>query len=212
MEIIAGIIFSLIVFGIIYSIKDYIERKSSERSMEHFYREQAQMKEKIEKAKEREAFIDSKYGRCTKSLCKDDDQYNTVRVYEDAKILVINDKPYRFSDIIRCAGTYVPKNNLPPKTVTTTNIGNMAARGVVGGLLFGPAGAVVGAATAKKTTKICQEEEIRRLQIALHDETFRTGNVNIYLKSIAEPIVQIKCYKREEEQICAVINAIIAQN
>ena len=87
----------------------------------------------------------------------------------------------------------------------------MAVRAAVGGLVLGPVGALAGAVTAKKKTKVDEEEEFRReFRQAMHDDMYRTGGVTMFLKSISTPQVFIQCYKKEEQEVCSVINAIIA--
>lgn len=48
------------------------------------------------------------------------------------------------------------KSQLPQEVRTKTSTGSMIGRGIVGGLLFGPAGAIIGGATAKKKSIITE--------------------------------------------------------
>lgn len=153
--------------------------------------------------------FNKQYGTCNKSLCKDEKQRYVIRVYEESQTIVIDGKPYKFSDLIGCEGSSVPREEVF-KTTTTTDTGNMVVRAAVGGALFGVPGALTGAVTAKKQTRLDKEQETRNFHRALYDNSHRTGSVIIYLKSISTPSVEISCYKLEEKEICALINAIIA--
>lgn len=154
-----------------------------------------------------EDYFNKQYGTCTKSLCKDEKQQYVIRVYEESQTIVIDGKPYKFSDLIGCEGSSVPREEVVQ--TTTTDTGNMVVRAVVGGALFGVLGALTGAVTAKKQTSLDKDQETHDFHRALYDNSHRTGSVIIYLKSISNPSVEISCYKREEKEICTLINAII---
>jgi len=77
----------------------------------------------------------------------------------------------------------------------------MLGRAAVGGLVFGVAGAVVGAATAKKETKTTNTQTRPSSYF-----------VNIGLKSIETPLLTLKFGrdKTKAEEVYALIQAIIA--
>lgn len=197
----------VIVVSIIYtSITDYRLNKDGMKAVEMLY--------EIEKQNRRAAIKEEKnynelYGTCTKSLCKDENQRYAILVYEESQTIIIKGQPYKFGDIIGCEGSTIPREEVI-QTTTTTDTGNMAVRAAVGGALFGTPGALVGAVTARKQTKQSKEQEMRDFQRALYDNNHRTGSVTVYLKSISNPSIEISCYKREEKEICTLINAIIA--
>ncbi len=165
----------------------------------------------MEEKKKRETTLDSKYGTCTRQLCRDENHIYTVRIYEESQVIAINDDAYKFADIMGCEAATQPQQKVPSATITTTDKGDMAVRAAVGGLVLGPAGALAGAVTAKKKTKVDKEEESRSaFRQAMYDDMYRTGGVTMFIKSISTPQVFIKCYKREEQEVCSVINAIIA--
>ena len=123
----------------------------------------------------------------------------------------INDDAYNFADILGCEAATKPEQETPTATITTTDKGSMAVRAAVGGLVLGPVGALAGAVTAPKKTKVDEEEVKRRVyRQAMEDDLYRTGGVTMFLKSISTPQVFIQCYKREEQEVCSVINAIVA--
>ena len=196
------IIVGVIIFFVSFNQKE--KERIRQRDLEY-------NKTLMEKKKKRKTTLDSKYGRCTRQLCRDENHIYTVRIYEESQVLAINDDAYNFADIIGCEAATQPKQEVPTATITTTDKGDMAVRATVGGLVLGPAGALAGAVTAKKKTKVDKEEVSRReFRQAMYDDMYRTGGVTMFIKSISTPQVFIKCYKREEQEVCSVINAIIA--
>lgn len=207
MEFLGIVILGVIIFGGWFSILDYFQRKSDEK----YAKQELKRWEGIEAKKKRsKGALDSLYGKCTKALCLDENNNYTVRVFESSQTIVINDKPYKFEDITGCESTTKPRETVPVSTVTTTDKGNMAVRAAVGGALLGPVGALAGAVTAKKTTKIDREEESRQFQQAMYDSMHRTGGVNMYVKSISNPVIFIPCFINDEQELCTIINAIIS--
>ncbi|MBQ6378519.1 MAG: hypothetical protein IJJ56_06960 [Prevotella sp.] len=207
MEFIGAIIFSIIFLGVWYGVQDYFEQKSNEK----YAKQELERWEANEKKKKKsKGALDSLYGKCTRALCLDENNNYTVRVFESSQTIVIGDKPYKFDEITGCEASTMPKESVPVSAITTTDKGNMAVRAAVGGALLGPVGALAGAVTAKKNTKIDKEEEARRFEQAMHDNMYRTGGVTMYVKSISKPTVFIPCFKSDEKELCAVINAIVA--
>lgn len=197
-----------IIVGIIIIFFQEFNRKEKERIRQRDIEYNKTLKEK---KKKRETTLDSKYGKCTRQLCRDENRNYTIRIYEESQVIAIYDDAYNFADIIGCEAENHPKQETPTATITTTDKGNMAVRAAVGGLVLGPVGALAGAVTAKKKTKVDEEEQFRReFSQAMHDDMYRTGGVTMFLKSISTPQVFIQCYKKEEKEICSVINAIIA--
>ncbi len=200
-------IFAIVIIGLIvfFAINDYIEKETIRKNNLQSF------SENVKNNREREMTLNSKYGRCSRQLCKDEYKNYTVRIFEDSQVIVINDDAYNFADIIGCQTATQPQQNAPYETITSTDNGDMALRAAIGGLALGSVGALAGAVTATKTTKVNDKKNLDRiLSDALYDETYRTGRVTMFLKSIYTPQVFIQCYKSEEQEICSVINAIIA--
>jgi hypothetical protein len=198
---------AFVIVGIIIFIVDF-NRKENERIRQRDIEYNKAIKEE---KKKRETALNSKYGKCTRRLCRDENHNYTIRIYEESQVIAINDEAYNFADIMGCEALTQPKRETPTATITTTDNGNMAVRAAVGGMVLGPVGALAGAITAKKKTKVDEDETlIRELREAMHDDMYRTGGVTMFLKSISTPEVFILCYKNEEQEICSVINAIIA--
>ena len=106
-------------------------------------------KEKEQRELEKISVLERKYGAITKKI--DNSEYDNIYAFEECAIVVIGDESYRFSDILSC---HLDNNKviLEQASVTKTSSGSMIGRAIVGGVLTGGVGAVVGAATAKKTT------------------------------------------------------------
>ena len=198
---------AVVIVGIIIFIVDYNKKANErirQRQLEYFNALEG-------KKKKRETSLDSKYGKCTKQMCQDENNIYTVRIYEESQVIAIDDKAYNFADIIGCEAATHPQQKTPTATTTTIDKGNMAVSAAVGGMVLGPVGALAGAVTAKRMTKVDEEEEFRKeLAEAMHDDMYRTGGVTLFLKSISKPEVFIPCFKKEEREVCSVINAIIA--
>lgn len=209
MEFILAIIFGAILMTAWYAVIDYFQQKSNKKYVQ---RELEYRKSVEDKRKRSKKALDSIYGKCTKALCLDEDNNYAVRIYKNSQTVVVNSTPYKFTEITGCECTSKSKEDIPMSYVTTTNKGDMAVRTVVGAALGGSLGALAGAVTAKKTTKINQAEENRRYEQKMYDCYHRTGGVNMYVrKSTSKPVIFIPCFKAEEGEICAAINAIIAE-
>lgn len=85
-----------------------------------------------------------------------DDWASRVIVFENSQIVLIQDVPIPFSKIL----SYTLADNKQTISTTTGNAetvastASMAGRALAGGLLFGGAGAMAGAVTAKRETEI----------------------------------------------------------
>ena len=195
----------IVAFFLYSAFTDYRFEKDNMKAFEMLH--EIERQNRVAAIKEEENYKEL-YGTCTKSLCKDENQRYAIHVFEESQTIIINGQPYKFGDIIGCEGSSIPREEVT--LTTTTDTGNMAVRAAVGGALFGTSGAMIGAVTARKQTKQNKEQEMRDFQRALYDNNHRTGSVTVYLKSISNPSIEISCFKREEKEICTLINAIIA--
>lgn len=99
-------------------------------------------------------------------------------------------------------------------TVTKTDTGDLIKRAIIGGVVAGGVGAVIGAATAKKTstTELSEVDEYRNL-IRMNTSS---NNLALIIKTddVASPTLQIHfdSFKKEAEDLAASLNAIISQN
>ena len=141
---------------------------------------------------------------------QENDMEKHILVFESSKILYIANEPIPFEKIIgfelKDNQTTVTKTT-SPKYKTSTNTGSMLGRAVVGGILTGGVGAVVGAATAKKTTEVV--EEGKTTTTVKHNY-----RITLTIDDIANPVRIIDCkyHQDKAEQIANVLNVILHRN
>lgn len=116
-----------------------------------------------------------------------------------------------FDKILSCdyadnATTTATQNGTASSTITTKT-GSTVGRAIVGGVIAGPAGAIIGGTTAKKNaeTKITN----KTVSTTNHDYTIR-----IHIADVLNPLMEIKCWGNEEatHKIVSTVFAIIEQN
>lgn len=174
---------------------------------------------------------EEKYGKPDKIIetfynTKEDgywDLINECRLYLQAKQLVITTPlvlyviPFRKIigyEIIDVNGNRSTPLITATTTVTKTDTGDMIKRAIIGGVVTGGVGAVIGAATAPKTTisELSKVDEYRNLLRMHTDSTYLA--LNIKTDDIASPVLKIRfdMFKEETEELAASLNAIICQN
>lgn len=127
-----------------------------------------------------------------------------IHVYEEREKVFILGKEYSFSDILSCElndDSRVIQGKVA--TETKSNNKNVIGRALVGAVVAGPAGAIIGGATAKKHTKHIQGKSF----------TFHDYSVLINVNSISEPIIRINTGRRKElaNEIVGLMNVIISR-
>lgn len=192
----------VICFSILigYFLADFCARqqkKTEEQAKREREESERKRKEEEETIKQKYALIDAQYGICTKTLLDGE-----IRAYEENEVLYIKGNVYKFSDLMGCEAMSPPS---PASYVTTTDTGNLATRAIVGGALFGTSGALAGAVTARTQTQMAPRDFD-----AVIRQAFSPGHVKIYLKSISTPTFLVNCRQMDEQDICELINAIIA--
>lgn len=116
---------------------------------------------------------------------------NTVLVYDNHKVIIVNGLILKYSDII----DFNVNNEMSYKTSTST--GSVVGRGLVGGLLLGGVGALAGATTANKNTT-AKVSEYR---------------INIILRDMNNPLVTCVLIQEDHAQkMVAVLKNIIDYN
>ena len=112
-------------------------------------------------------------------------------------------KEYSCKDVLACSVSNqerIVKGNII--SVTESNNGSVAGRAIIGGIIAGPAGAIIGGSTADKRTEISQDD----------DKVVRDYTVNITMNSIYDPIINIHTgenVKLTNEVVC-LMNVIIS--
>ena len=94
-----------------------------------------------------------------------------------------------------------------PEYTTSTNTGSMVGRAIVGGVLTGGVGAVVGANTASKTTKVVKEGS-RKTTIK------HNYRISINIDDMSNPVRTIEIGSNEDtaDKIANVLNVILHRN
>ena len=126
-------------------------------------------------------------------------------VFEDASVLVIDDKVYPFTDILSFTLTDNEKTIVSEsKSETKTDTGNMIGRAVIGGIALGGVGAIIGGTTAKSRT-ITSEYETSKS----HDYV-----VSVIVNSLSKPVIQMKLYSdtKKVQIITSILSVIIHRN
>ena len=112
-------------------------------------------------------------------------------------------KEYTFKDVLACSVSSqerIEKGNII--SVTGSDNGSVAGRAIVGGIIAGPAGAIIGGSTADKRTEISQDD----------DKVVRDYTVNITMNSITDPIINIHTGEdvKLTNEVVSLMNVIIA--
>lgn len=131
------------------------------------------------------------------------DLNSEIHVYEHSKKVFIMGKEYSFKDVLACSLSSrerIEKGNII--SVTESNNGSVAGRAIVGGIIAGPAGAIIGGSTADKWTEISQDD----------DKVVRDYTVNITMNSISDPIIIIHTGEdvKLTNEVASLMNVIIA--
>ena len=129
---------------------------------------------------------------------------STKQIYYKERVIA-------FNKIINCdysdhAITTSTQKGTASSTIKT-NTGSSIGRALVGGVIAGPAGAVIGGATAKKNAET-------KIQNKTVSSTKHNYTVRIHIADIVNPLLEIQCGENEEatHKIVSTIFAIIEQN
>lgn len=137
-------------------------------------------------------------------IVKPNDEMEIIHVHENKKQVYLKGRMYDFKDFINVKFTDSP-TIIKGKTTATTksNTGSTVGRAIVGDVIAGPAGAIIGGTTGKKTTEFKHEND--RI---IHDYT-----VVVNINSISTPIVRINTGTdgKTTNEIVGLINVIIAR-
>lgn len=181
--------------------------------------------------RERVSSFEEKYGKADRTI---ETFYNTqengywdlineCRIYIQAERLVITTPLVVYNipfgriigfDIIDVNGGRSTPLISANTTVTKTDTGDMIKRAIIGGVFAGGVGAVIGAKTAKKTTttELSQVDEFRNLI----RQKLNSTNLELIIKTndISNPTLKVRfdMFKKEAEEMAALLTAIINQN
>ena len=187
------------VLGIYFGIKGFNDEKKKQKE-ERLHKETKTAEYNAMKEK----FLAAN-GKPDKSIIIVEHDINSeIHVYEAAKRVFIMGKEYSFNDVMSCTVSSqerVIKGNVTATTETSN--GSAAGRAIVGGIIAGPAGAIIGGSTAEKRTEFVHED----------DKVMRDYTVNITMNSISEPIINIHTGEDVNltNEVVSLMNVIIAK-
>lgn len=205
-----ALFFGLIVW--IFSNRNYEEKNRLflERLVANYDEYQARIMKQQEKEEEENqralASLSTKYGDPINIIKPIDNKIeNAFIVFPESERVYFNKQVIPYHQIIGCevkdnAYTTIEGQKT---AVTTTNTGSAIGRSVVGGLVAGPAGAIIGGATAKKETEITENTKT-----IIHHHYFAV----LKLADATAPLVTIDCgtaSAKKAEEIKAIIDGIV---
>lgn len=189
------------IFGIILNEKEEKNKKSrKEDYKKRIVKEQEYIKNEYEKKK---YLLIKKYGEPDKDvIITYRGLQSDIMSFSNFNRIWILGHDYSMDDIIGCS--LHDEQSIQQGTVsfeTKVKTGNMVKRAVVGGLLFGGAGAVIGGVTAKKASISKQDD----------DKVVHNYTVFINVNSMSNPVISVNVGKdvHKANEIVSLINVII---
>lgn len=199
MELVLALFLVVIAVTVFYHITKESEKPSVKQKQETVTQSEEQ---------QRIVALEKQYGKRNASLDKD---FLHVWVYNKSRVVVIFNKDFdkkqvfSFDEIVGCdlSSNDIVEEKVKSETtyVTKTSGKSMAGRALAGAIIAGPVGAVIGGATAKKTTigvtKTSPERTVRTtwravihvLKDGVEDKIFCNGYGSSKLKSMIDDIV-----------------------
>ena len=150
--------------------------------------------------------LTSKYGTPQQILITNYKLTNSIIVFPESKIIYANAQIINYSDIISSeikeeSYTFKTGNT---KIVTKNSNGSTMGRAIVGGMIAGPAGAIIGGTTSKKTSEVID---------TTRQHTIKHYYVLINLTDIKNPLLKIDCGQNDpkySELLHSTIQSILA--
>lgn len=201
-----SVIITIILFfvcfpiGICYLIYKLVSNNTEESTTQAVQRIENEMSQQKQAHQDRLTSIKTKYGTPDKVVIigyfKDE-----LIVYDQAKKIILGMKEYGYCDVMS-ANVIEKKINIDgTETVTTkTNFGSVVGRSLIGGVIAGPAGAVIGGATASKTSVVNRTST---------DDVFY--EVVVKVRDLNNPLIKIECNSAEDAaELDSVFNYILS--
>ena len=135
---------------------DYQEMKSRQ-SIQQAIREEEEKQQRMKEEKQRTVRqLEQKYGHCSYVMApyKKPNATDLVRIYPEARMMVIQGKEYRYDEILSCRISERDVNDtaMETHTVTTTDNAHVARRIAAGAMIGGIKGATLAAFTTRPRT------------------------------------------------------------
>lgn len=211
MEVILVIIIGgMLLYAVVSIIAQIASRKQDQKERDHIQGWQAEYELKRKEYESQLSELQNKYGNCSAEISLSGwDEYSisdSFLVFEESKIVVIENIPYEFSMIL--GYTLVDDSTETTQTLSEggshSSTGSVIGRSIVGGLVGGGIGALAGAATAK-----------RNISTDSITTTTKSQKYVIYinLDSIDTPTIKLTILNRDKAyKIANILNVIIKRN
>lgn len=192
--------------GAFYYEKNKAQKQQEEKKKEEEKRLQL-AKQKEEVTLQKMEVLKESISGPTKIIEYDSDHF--VMINENTSQIMLNEHVYKFKDIINynlTDSSTVIQHHEAGTATTKTDTKSMVGRAVVGDVLFGGAGAVAGAMTAKKNT-----------EIKLGDTTSTTKHdysIIVNVNSISNPVERLHLGQdgKTANEILGVLSVIMTRN
>ena len=150
---------SVYIFGVMFVIWfliDYQEMKN-EQALQQAIREEEEKQQRMKEEKQRTiSQLEQKYGHCTYVMAPYKKPFATdlVRIYSEARMMVIQGKEYRYDEILSCHISERDINDtaMETHTVTTPDNTHVVRRIAAGAMIGGIKGATLAAFTTRPRT------------------------------------------------------------
>ena len=150
---------SVYIFGVMFVIWfliDYQEMKN-EQALQQAIREEEEKQQRMKEEKQRTiSQLEQKYGHCTYVMAPYKKPFATdlVRIYSEARMMVIQGKEYRYDEILSCHISERDINDtaMETHTVTTPDNTHVVRRIAAGAVIGGIKGATLAAFTTRPRT------------------------------------------------------------
>ena len=200
----------MLLYAVVSIIAQIASRKQDQKERDHIQGWQAEYELKRKEYESQLSELQNKYGNCSAEISLSGwDEYSisdSFLVFEESKIVVIENIPYEFSMIL--GYTLVDDSTETTQTLSEggshSSTGSVIGRSIVGGLVGGGIGALAGAATAK-----------RNISTDSITTTTKSQKYVIYinLDSIDTPTIKLTILNRDKAyKIANILNVIIKRN
>lgn len=141
-----------LIFLAFFLSNDY-DKVKFEQECQEYEEKQQLMKEEKQRTID---MLQSKYGRCSYCMAHYKRPYDTdlVRIYPEARVMVIKGNEYRFDEIVTCSISHRDINDTVEEkhTVESTDNAHIARRIAAGAMIGGLKGAALAAVTTRPRT------------------------------------------------------------